>query len=343
MSVKANTTPSPDRVAVRRALLSVFDKTGIVELARCLAGLGVELVSTGGTFKALNEAGLAVRDVTELTGFPEIMDGRVKTLHPGVHGGLLGIRDDAAQAKAMATHQLAPIDLLVSNLYPFAETLACGADAATIVENIDIGGPAMIRAGAKNHGYVTVVVDPSDYDAVLAEMTASHGETSLVLRRTLAARAYALTASYDAAVSGWFCRRSPRGDGEADQLCRHAVARTALRREPAPAGRFLHDRRDAAWRFDRAAGPGQGAVLQQHQRHGRGLRARRRVRCGAHGRRRDHQARQSLRRGRRARSRRRLREGAGLRPPSRPSAASSRSTAGWMRQRPRRWSRCSPR
>ncbi|MEF2552166.1 bifunctional phosphoribosylaminoimidazolecarboxamide formyltransferase/IMP cyclohydrolase [Aurantimonas sp. A2-1-M11] len=204
MSLKANATQAPDRVRVRRALLSVFDKTGLVAFARELAALGVELVSTGGTYRALSEAGLAVRDVSELTGFPEIMDGRVKTLHPGVHGGLLGIRDDAEHATAMETHGIAGIDLLVSNLYPFEETLAGGADTATIVENIDIGGPAMIRAGAKNHGYVTVVVDPADYDTVLAALKTADGETDLALRRRLAAAAYARTATYDAAVSTWF-------------------------------------------------------------------------------------------------------------------------------------------
>ena len=204
MSVKANATPTPDRVKVRRALLSVFDKSGVVDFARALAELGVELVSTGGTFQALKQAGLAVRDVSELTGFPEIMDGRVKTLHPGVHGGLLGIRGDAAHSAAMKEHGLLPIDLLVSNLYPFARTLASGADTSTIVENIDIGGPAMIRAGAKNHGYVTVVTDPADYGEVLAALTASGGESELAMRRRMAARAYALTAAYDGAVSQWF-------------------------------------------------------------------------------------------------------------------------------------------
>ena len=204
MSLKANATQAPDRVRVRRALLSVFDKTGLVDFARELAALDVELVSTGGTYRALSEAGLAVRDVSELTGFPEIMDGRVKTLHPGVHGGLLGIRDDAEHAKAMETHGIAGIDMLVSNLYPFEETLAGGADTATIVENIDIGGPAMIRAGAKNHGYVTVVVDPAEYDTVLQALKSANGETDFALRQRLAAAAYARTAAYDAAVSTWF-------------------------------------------------------------------------------------------------------------------------------------------
>ncbi|MCQ0988824.1 bifunctional phosphoribosylaminoimidazolecarboxamide formyltransferase/IMP cyclohydrolase [Jiella marina] len=204
MSVKANATPLPDRVKVRQALLSVSDKSGLVEFAEGLAALGVELVSTGGTKKALADAGLAVKDVSDLTGFPEIMDGRVKTLHPGVHGGLLGVRDDPAHKAAMDEHGIAGIDLLVVNLYPFEETRASGAAPETIVENIDIGGPAMIRAGAKNHGYVTVVVDPSDYATVLSALKAHDGETEIALRRQLAGRAYARTAAYDAAVSGWF-------------------------------------------------------------------------------------------------------------------------------------------
>ncbi|SMD07117.1 phosphoribosylaminoimidazolecarboxamide formyltransferase / IMP cyclohydrolase [Fulvimarina manganoxydans] len=206
MSVKANQTPLPERVRIERALLSVSDKTGLVDFAKALSERGVELVSTGGTRKTLSEAGLAVRDVSELTGFPEVMDGRVKTLHPGVHGGLLAIRDDAAHASAMREHSIQPIDLLVVNLYPFEETLASGADSATQVENIDIGGPAMIRAGAKNHGYVTTVVDPADYEAVLAELAAHDGETRLAFRRKMAGIAYARTAAYDAAVAGWFAK-----------------------------------------------------------------------------------------------------------------------------------------
>ncbi|MCK5932042.1 MAG: bifunctional phosphoribosylaminoimidazolecarboxamide formyltransferase/IMP cyclohydrolase [Fulvimarina manganoxydans] len=208
MSVKANQTPLPERVRIERALLSVSDKTGLVDFAKALSERGVELVSTGGTRKTLSEAGLAVRDVSELTGFPEVMDGRVKTLHPGVHGGLLAIRDDAAHASAMREHAIQPIDLLVVNLYPFEETLASGADSATQVENIDIGGPAMIRAGAKNHGYVTTVVDPADYDAVLSELSDHDGETSLAFRRKMAGIAYARTAAYDAAVAGWFAKET---------------------------------------------------------------------------------------------------------------------------------------
>jgi phosphoribosylaminoimidazolecarboxamide formyltransferase/IMP cyclohydrolase len=164
-----------DHAPVRRALLSVSDKTGLTRLGRALADRGVELVSTGGSGTALRDAGLAVRDVSELTGVPEMMDGRVKTLHPVVHGGLLALRDDAGHAAAMAAHGIAPIDLLVVNLYPFEQTVAGGADFATCVENIDIGGPAMIRAAAKNHAHVTVVVDVADYDALLEEMDRTGG------------------------------------------------------------------------------------------------------------------------------------------------------------------------
>jgi phosphoribosylaminoimidazolecarboxamide formyltransferase/IMP cyclohydrolase len=194
---------APDRVAVRRALISVSDKTGLVEAARVLAGMGVELVSTGGTRKAIADAGLAVKDISELTGFPEMMDGRVKTLHPVVHGGLLGVRDAPEHARAMSEHGIGAIDLVYVNLYPFEQTVAAGADYATAVENIDIGGPAMIRSAAKNHGYVAVCTEPADLQEVLDAMQAD-GATGLDLRKRLAARAYARTASYDAAISAWF-------------------------------------------------------------------------------------------------------------------------------------------
>jgi len=192
-----------DLAPVNRALLSVSDKTGLVDLGRALAVRGVELISTGGTARSLREAGLAVRDVADVTGFPEMMDGRVKTLHPMVHGGLLALRDDAGHVAAMDTHGIAPIDLLVVNLYPFEATVAAGADYATAVENIDIGGPAMIRAAAKNHGFVNVVVDVEDYPALLAELDAQGGHTSYAFRQRLAQTAYARTAAYDAAVSTW--------------------------------------------------------------------------------------------------------------------------------------------
>src|SRR6202035_630722 len=195
-------TDHPRRVT--RALLSVSDKTGLIEFARALAGYGIELVSTGGTAKAIGDAGLKVRDVSELTGFPEMMDGRVKTLHPKVHGGLLAIRDNAEHAQAMKAHGIAPIDLLVVNLYPFEATVDKGADFDECIENIDIGGPAMIRAAAKNHDDVAVVVEAADYQAVLDELATNGGATTLTLRRRLAAKAYARTAAYDAAISNWF-------------------------------------------------------------------------------------------------------------------------------------------
>ncbi|WP_397420175.1 bifunctional phosphoribosylaminoimidazolecarboxamide formyltransferase/IMP cyclohydrolase [Phenylobacterium sp.] len=195
--------PAPDRVIVRRALLSVSDKTGLVEAARTLAALGVELVSTGGTRKAIADAGLPVKDIADLTGFPEMMDGRVKTLHPVVHGGLLGVRDAPEHRAAMELHGIGAIDLVYVNLYPFEQTVAAGADFDTCVENIDIGGPAMIRSAAKNHGYVAVCTDPADMAEVLAEL-ADGGATSLALRRRLAARAYGRTATYDASIASWF-------------------------------------------------------------------------------------------------------------------------------------------
>jgi phosphoribosylaminoimidazolecarboxamide formyltransferase/IMP cyclohydrolase len=189
---------------VTRALLSVSDKSGLIEFARALAGHGIDLVSTGGTARAIAAAGVKVTDVSELTGFPEMMDGRVKTLHPKVHGGLLAVRDNAEHAQSMKDHGIAPIDLLVVNLYPFEATVDKGAGFEECIENIDIGGPAMIRAAAKNHDDVAVVVEPEDYQAVLDELAANKGATTLILRRRLAAKAYARTAAYDAAISNWF-------------------------------------------------------------------------------------------------------------------------------------------
>jgi phosphoribosylaminoimidazolecarboxamide formyltransferase/IMP cyclohydrolase len=189
---------------IARALVSVSDKTDLAAFARALRRHGVEIVSTGGTAKLLREAGIEVIDVAEITGLPEMMDGRVKTLHPKIHGGLLAVRENEAHLKALADHAIHPIDLLAANLYPFEQTVAGGADFPTSIENIDIGGPAMIRAAAKNHDSVTVVVDPADYAAVLAEMDKNGGATTLGLRKTLAARAFARTAQYDAAIASWF-------------------------------------------------------------------------------------------------------------------------------------------
>ncbi|OYY70663.1 bifunctional phosphoribosylaminoimidazolecarboxamide formyltransferase/inosine monophosphate cyclohydrolase [Sphingomonas sp. 28-63-12] len=191
-------------VPVTRALLSVSDKSGIVDLGQALVRHGVELVSTGGTAKALRDAGLSVRDISDLTGFPEMMDGRVKTLHPIVHGGLLAVRDDPAHVASMTAHGIGAIDLVVVNLYPFEATVAKGADRAEIIENIDIGGPSMVRSAAKNHQFVTIVTDPSDYAALVAEMDAQGGATTLDLRRRLAARAFAATAAYDGMIASWF-------------------------------------------------------------------------------------------------------------------------------------------
>src|SRR5262245_40172418 len=192
---------------VCRALISVSDKSGLVEFARALTRQGIELISTGGTRKTLADAGIPVLEVAELTGFPEMMDGRVKTLHPKVHGALLAMRDNEDHADAMRAHGIRPIDLLVVNLYPFEATVAKGADFAACIENIDIGGPAMIRAAAKNHGDVTVVVDAGDYAVVVAELAQNDGATALDLRKRLAAKAYARTAAYDAAISNWFADR----------------------------------------------------------------------------------------------------------------------------------------
>jgi phosphoribosylaminoimidazolecarboxamide formyltransferase/IMP cyclohydrolase len=203
----ANVAPpfpaAPDRALVRRALISVYDKTGLVDAAKALVEQGVELVSTGGTRAAIAAAGLPVKDVAELTGFPEMMDGRVKTLHPIVHGGLLGVRAAPEHAEAMERHGIGGIDLLYVSLYPFEDAVAGGGDFATCVENIDIGGPAMIRSAAKNHAYVAVATTPADLALVLDALKAD-GATSLTLRKTLAARAYARTAAYDAAIAAWF-------------------------------------------------------------------------------------------------------------------------------------------
>ncbi|HWL66998.1 MAG TPA: bifunctional phosphoribosylaminoimidazolecarboxamide formyltransferase/IMP cyclohydrolase, partial [Geminicoccus sp.] len=195
-----------DVVPIRSALLSVSDKTGLVAFATALAGKGVRLLSTGGTARALREAGLDVTDVSEVTGHPEILDGRVKTLHPKIHGGLLGLREDDEHRRQMAAHGIEPIDLLVVNLYPFEATVTSGAGFAECIENIDIGGPAMVRAACKNHEAVTVVTDPAQYERVTAEL-AAHGGTTLGTRRRLALEAYASTGAYDAAITAWLSRQ----------------------------------------------------------------------------------------------------------------------------------------
>jgi len=204
MAVQSRNVAPPDLVQVGRALISVSDKTGLIDFVRALAGHGVQIVSTGGTRKVIADAGIAVTDVSEVTGFPEIMDGRVKTLHPMVHGGLLAVRGDADHQQAMRDHGIKPFDLVVVNLYPFEEVRRAGGDYAATVENIDIGGPAMVRASAKNHAYVATVTDPADYALVLEAMDENAGSLSYRFRQRLAAKAFARAAAYDAAISGWF-------------------------------------------------------------------------------------------------------------------------------------------
>lgn len=203
MAVASKKIPAPEKVVIKRALLSVSDKAGLIDLATALVARGVELVSTGGTCKAIADAGLPVKDISQVTGFPEIMDGRVKTLHPNVHGGLLAVRDDPEHTAAMDAHGIAGFDLVVVNLYPFEEVVAKGEDEPTTVENIDIGGPAMVRASAKNHGYVTIVTHSDDYGALLDELEAHDGATTLNFRKSCAVKAFQRTASYDAMIANW--------------------------------------------------------------------------------------------------------------------------------------------
>ncbi len=215
-------------VTIRRALLSVSDKTGLADLAGKLAKAGVELISTGGTAKMLRDAGLDVRDISEITDFPEMMDGRVKTLHPMVHGGLLAVRDDADHAAAMEAHGIGAIDLVVVNLYPFEATVMRGAERDEIIENIDIGGPSMVRSAAKNHRYVTIVTDPADYAALGEELAANDGATSMEFRKRMAAKAFGATAAYDSTISQWFAF-ADQGQMFPDMLAINGRAPTELR------------------------------------------------------------------------------------------------------------------
>ncbi|MEM1274285.1 MAG: bifunctional phosphoribosylaminoimidazolecarboxamide formyltransferase/IMP cyclohydrolase [Pseudomonadota bacterium] len=248
-----------DLTPLRRALLSVSDKTGLVPFATALSARGVALISTGGTAKALRDAGLEVTDVSEITGMPEMLDGRVKTLHPKIHGGLLGKRGDAGHAAQMSDHAIAEIDLLVVNLYPFEAAVAAGADYDGCVENIDIGGPAMIRAAAKNHAAVCVVTDVADYDAMLAELSAHNGTTRLSFRAKLAADAYARTAAYDAAISAWMAK-------EVDDATPRRRAFAATLAQPLRYGENPHQ--SAAFYTDGSDRPG---VATATQRQGKAL------------------------------------------------------------------------
>ena len=245
-----------DLVPIRRALLSVSDKTGLIELGQTLAHKGVELLSTGGTAKALRDAGLTVIDVAEVTGFPEMMDGRVKTLHPMIHGGLLALRNNGAHTDAMATHGIAAIDLLVVNLYPFEATVAAGADYDTAIENIDIGGPAMIRAAAKNHAFVTVIVDPDQYGALTEQLERGAGATDYAFRQQMALASYGRTATYDAAVSAWMAGATETATPPYPRLWRKAGRHDALRRKPTSGGGVLHRWPRAPGRGDRRSAPG---------------------------------------------------------------------------------------
>ncbi len=244
---------------IRRALISVSDKRGLAELGAALAARGVEILSTGGSARALGQAGVAVTEVSAHTGFPEIMDGRVKTLHPKIHGGILARRDRDADRKALEEHGIAAIDLVVGNLYPFEATLTSGADPAACIENIDIGGPAMLRAAAKNHAFVTVVTEPDDYAALIEELGAQDGATSRALRARLAAAAFAHTAAYDAAIAAWMQAR--QGEAFPDRLTLGARRRQVLRYGENP------HQRAALY----VAGPAQPGVASAEQLQGKEL------------------------------------------------------------------------
>jgi len=247
-------------IPIRRALISVSDKTGIVEFARELMRLNVEIISTGGTFRALQEAGVEVTGISDVTGFPEILDGRVKTLHPKVHGGLLAIRDEISHLEQMEENGIRPIDLVVVNLYPFQQTIEKeGVTEEEAIENIDIGGPSMIRAAAKNHRYVTVVVDPDDYARVIQEVK-EQGSTSMETRRRLAAKAFSHTAHYDAVISGYFRERI--GETFSDWLTIPLVKKQALRYGENP-------HQQAA--FYREPLAKQGSIANAEQLHGKEL------------------------------------------------------------------------
>jgi phosphoribosylaminoimidazolecarboxamide formyltransferase / IMP cyclohydrolase len=248
-------------VKIKRALLSVSDKAGLAELGAALARHGVELVSTGGTAKALRDGGLVVKDISDLTGFPEMMDGRVKTLHPKVHGGLLAVRDNPEHVASMEEHAIGAIDLVVVNLYPFAATVAKGADRDEIIENIDIGGPSMVRSAAKNHASVAIVTDPADYAELTAAMDATAGATSYDFRRKLAAKAYAATATYDAMISQWFAF------ADQGQMFPDTLAITGLKQEELRYGENPHQ--SAALYVP--AGPHARGIAQAQQLQGKEL------------------------------------------------------------------------
>ncbi len=302
----------PGEVRVQRALLSVSDKTGVVEFARGLAALGVELVSTGGTAAALREGGLEVRAIEDFTGFPEILGGRVKTLHPKLYSGLLALRDDEEHMATASEHEIEFVDLVCVNLYPFEATAARrGVTEHEVIENIDIGGPTMIRAAAKNYAFAAVVVNPASYDAVLQELKDAGGKLSLGTRESLAAEAFSYTARYDSAISRWFVETPGRLPADAAERLREGHG-PQLRREPAPARRVLRaDGRAHARALDGPPARRQGAVVQQRARPELRAPADAGVRAA---RVRDHQAQQPVRRGGRRVGRRGLPRGVRVRP-----------------------------
>ena len=271
---------SATQTKIRRAILSVTDKTGLVEFARKLAGMGVELISTGGTAKLLRDSGVSVKDISELTGFPEMLDGRVKTLHPKVHGGILHRRENPSHRSAVAEHGIEPIDMVVVNLYAFEKTAAKpGVPFEDVIENIDIGGPSMIRSAAKNFQDVAVVTSPGDYDAIATEMANSGGQLSAATKWHLAQKAFATTAAYDSAIASTLERVSANGHFEFRPDSRvpakpAAVVQQgdglALRRKSAPEGRDVH-RWLGQRRSQRPANSGQRAFLQQHRGPAGGL------------------------------------------------------------------------
>ena len=316
-----------------RALLGVADRTGLVEFARGLRECGVDIIATDGTRRALAEAGIEATAVSDVTGFPEMLDGRVKTLHPAIHAGILARRDLPEHMAKLDEHGFTAIDIVVISLYPFVETVARGADAATTIENIDIGGPTMIRAAAKNSASVAVLVSPSQYDEVLAELRDS-GAISQATRDRLAARAFAHTAAYDTAVAAYLSEQVPEREPAPPEYTTGGRAHrpAALRREPPPARRAVRHPRRARRRRPRAPAAGLGAELHQLARRRRrappGLRLRR-------ARRGHHQAHQPVRLRGRQRRRRRLPRAPSSATRARRSAASSRSTARSTRPPPR--------
>ncbi|MBL4803383.1 MAG: bifunctional phosphoribosylaminoimidazolecarboxamide formyltransferase/IMP cyclohydrolase [Alphaproteobacteria bacterium] len=250
------TIRDPNAVKIKRVLVSASNKNGLEDFIRKLAGYDVEILSTGGTAKMLKDAGLHVKDVSDHTGFPEIMDGRVKTLHPKIHGGILARRDDEAHKKAMDENDITDIDMVIINLYPFTETVNSGADFDTCIENIDIGGPAMIRAAAKNHSFVTVVTDPQDYEKVLKDMETNDGAVSGKLRKQLAVTAFSLTATYDSNIAGWFVTQMDKNFGYPRRISFSGNLKQELRYGENP------HQTAALYTFDGATRPGAASATQ---------------------------------------------------------------------------------